>query len=127
MKYEPLEKYLTCSVQDVAVLEFAEIERIIGTPLPFAARKYPTWWSNSSEGQANAKVWLRAGVKAEQIDLESARVTFRRAANPSSGDSKPGPGLLERVRAALGGTVTIMPGVDLTEPLWEWVDEDDFV
>ena len=33
--------------------------------------------------------------------------------------STPQLNLLERIRAMLGGTVTIMPGVDLTEPLRE--------
>jgi hypothetical protein len=127
MKYEPLEQYLSASVQDVTVLEFVEIERILGACLPASARKYPAWWSNSGEGHVNAQAWLRAGFKAEQLDLDRARVAFRRVGDRSINDagSAPQPGFLERVRAALGGTVTIMPGVDLTEPLWEWMDEDE--
>ena len=127
MKYEPLEHYLSRSVQDVTVLEFEEIERIIGARLPDSARKYPAWWSNRGEGHVNAQAWLRAGFKSEQLDLERAKVTFRRVGDKPGDTAKPagGPGFLERIRAALGGTVTVMPGVDLTDPLWDWVDEDD--
>ncbi len=127
MKYEPLAHYLSRSAQDVAVLEFAEIERIIGAQLPTSARKYPAWWSNRGDGHLNAQAWLRAGFKSEQLDLEHARVAFRRVTAASIDSAKPGagPGFLDRIRAALGGTVTVMPGVDLTEPLWEWVDEDE--
>lgn len=123
MKYEPLERFLSRSTAEVTILDFAEIERIIGARLPASARKYPAWWSNSDHGHVNAQAWLRAGFKTEQLDLEQARVAFRRRCEPRR--AAQAPGFLERIRAALGGTVTIAPGVDLTEPLWEWVDEGE--
>jgi hypothetical protein len=101
------------------MLRFEDIERIIGAKLPASARRHPAWWSNSASGHVNAQAWLGAGFKAEQVDLAEAQVVFRRGKDGAREQAAPGPGFLERIHARLGGTVTIAPGVDLTEPLWE--------
>jgi hypothetical protein len=108
MKYDPLEKFLRETSRDTQVLSFAEVEAIIGQSLPPSARKHEAWWSNSGVGRIDAKAWLRAGYRAEQIDLQEGQVVFRRC-------------FLTAVRrhpafGGLAGTVQIMPGVDLTEP-----------
>lgn len=110
MKYEPLENFLRKTPQDVQSLSFGEVEAILGQPLPPSARKYEAWWSNNPTGHVNAQAWLRAGYRAEQIDIHGGHVVFRRtAAAPLSFRRHPAFG-------ALAGTVRVMPGVDLTEP-----------
>jgi hypothetical protein len=122
MKYEPLRRYLKGATANEAVLEFAEIERIIGAPLPPSARKHPAWWSNHARGHVNAHAWLDAGFQTKDVDLSSGRVTFAR---PAEGSQERIPGsFLERIREALGGTIKVMPGVDLTDPLWLYEQDD---
>lgn len=113
MKYEPLESFLRQTAEEVHALSFEEVEAIIGQPLPASARKHEAWWSNNPTGHVNAQAWLRAGYKAEQIDIREGRVVFRRD-------------VLTGIRrhpafGGLAGTVRVMPGVDLTDPVdVEW-------
>jgi len=123
MKYDPLRRYLE-GVETVAELDFVEIERILGAPLPPSARKHAAWWSNSAEGHVNAQAWLAAGFKTEGVDLAAGRIAFRREASPLEEPEHIPGSLLERIRARLGGTVTVAPGVDLTEPLWLYEQDD---
>ena len=129
MKYEPLKRYLEATGETSVSLSFEQIEQILGSPLPASARKHPAWWSNSPAGHVNAQAWLDAGYHSEQVDLAGARLVFARRVPtvqelfPGVGEApipplKPStPGVLERLRELLGGTVWIAPGVDLTEPI----------
>lgn len=66
--------------------------------------------------------WLSSGSPA--IAMEEKATPFRHAARPPENDR--GRFILDRIRERLGGTVTIMPGVDLTEPTGEiWDAERD--
>lgn len=66
--------------------------------------------------------WLSNGSGAAAV--EEKAVPFGHAKPPVEGDR--GRFILDRIRAELGGTVTIMPGVDLTEPTGEvWDAERD--
>lgn len=79
------------------------------------------------------KAWLAAGYVTERVDMGSRRLVFRRSTSPKdpptpaatpmvrpNGD----PDFLERIRARLGGTVTIAEGVDLTDPTGEVWDAE---
>jgi hypothetical protein len=66
------------------------------------------------------QVWLDAGFKTEQVDVEARKLVFRRVKsqpNPeqpaasSAASSSPHP-----LIGWMKGTVWIAPGVDLTEP-----------
>jgi hypothetical protein len=124
-KYEPLKSFLASARVGEVPMSFSEVERVIGKPLPPVARKHRAWWSNNPSNSVITHAWLDAGFKTERVDMASERLVFRRtkapdlSAGPTSAVQRSGPGLLERIRARLGGTVTIMPGVDLTAPLWE--------
>jgi hypothetical protein len=69
---------------------------------------------------------LEAGFKTEQVDIEGRKLTFRRlnsqsSANRKSDTQKTGEPDSAPLRdhpayGLLKGTVTIAPGVDLTEP-----------
>jgi hypothetical protein len=81
-KYDPLTWYLASLVMDEVTLVLAEIEAIIGVPLPASAERASFWanmgsaWGGSSQAQA----WRRAGWRVERTDLprDPPAVTFVR-------------------------------------------------
>ena len=129
MKYEPLKHYLEAAGEAEVSVSFEQIEQILGAALPASARKHAAWWSNSPAGHVNARAWLGAGYLSAQVDLAGERLVFVRRVptiqdlfpgvreDPSAPIKPPTPGVLERLRERLGGTVWIAPGVDLTEPI----------
>lgn len=112
-KYALLESHLRDSGQERVPMTFREIERVIRAPLPPSARNRATW-SNNSAGSVMTKSWLAAGYRAEQVDMKNGRLVFRRTAPPPA---DAGRGSFARSFGALKGTVTIAPGVDLTDPI----------
>jgi hypothetical protein len=122
MKYDPLENHLKAQTGESLQLSFAEIEAILDSRLPASARKFPAWWSNNSTNHVNAQAWLEAGFRTEQVDLAEETVVFRRAAELAPSPPRTG---RHPAWGALKGTVTVAPGVDLTEPLLEpWGGEE---
>jgi hypothetical protein len=79
-KYAPLGRYLQAlpaSRSDVT-LSYADIERIIGEPLPPSATEHHhQWWANRAEG-SRAPYWAAAGFKVDGVDLTRRRVRFVR-------------------------------------------------
>jgi hypothetical protein len=66
---------LACQANEVQ-LSFADIERILGWPLPQTART-AAWWGNTHstrQGQA----WLAAGWRANTRGIRARMVTFTR-------------------------------------------------
>lgn len=119
-KYEPLGAYLRKQRAAHVPMTFAEIERIIGSKLP-KSQQYPAWWSNSTTNNVMTQVWLDAGFQSEQVDTEEGKLVFRRVAplqeKKNGGDTKGEPKTRHPLIGWLKGTVTIAPGVDLTEPV----------
>jgi hypothetical protein len=78
-KYDPLTRYLADLTADEVTLTFAEIEQIVGAPLPRTAWG-PAFWSNGREGVFRVRPWVRAGWRVARAHLrsESPAVTFRR-------------------------------------------------
>ncbi|WP_396642898.1 hypothetical protein [Microbacterium sp.] len=73
--YTPLGDYLRdVDPAEDAVLSFAEIETLIGRPLPDQARSKLYWWQ-SIPRQPQSRAWLRADRRAE-ADLTAQTVTF---------------------------------------------------
>jgi hypothetical protein len=64
------------------------------------------------------KVWLDAGFRTEQVDLEGRKLVFRRVSTSRVVEPPPVARKGERHPAfgALKGLIVIPPGVDLTEP-----------
>ena len=81
-KYTPLGRFLADQPPTITTitLTFAEIERLIGGPLPRSARR-GQGWSNSLRATKHAWVWLDAGwrVKHKSVWLAEPTVTFVRA------------------------------------------------
>jgi DNA-binding transcriptional regulator YiaG len=76
-KYRPLFEHLRNAHTDEVTLFFAEIERLMGVPLPASAHSRG-WWSNRGRGSLQAAAWLDAGYRVHDIDVDGQRVTFRR-------------------------------------------------
>lgn len=80
-KYAPLAKILSeiPSNQNTRPMHFSEIEKIIHSKLPPAARKYQAWWSNEKNGvHVSGKAWQSAGWEAHQPNFKNETVVFIR-------------------------------------------------
>src|SRR5258705_9095850 len=112
-KYENLGEFLRGQKNSSVRLSFSEVEKIIGHRLPRSSR-YPAWWSNNPSNNVMTKVWLEAGFKTEQVDIEGRKLVFRRAgkSDPLASQSSKPPRLGARkehpLYGALKGTVRIM-------------------
>ena len=78
-RYDPLRRYLTGRSEPVVHLSFADIERIIGGPLPASARRHRPWWANERSGShVHASAWMGAGRRTANVDLNGGTVDFAR-------------------------------------------------
>lgn len=119
-KYEPLGDYLRKQRVARIPMTFAEVERIVGAKLP-KSQRYPAWWSNNTSNNVMTQVWLDAGFETEQVDVAGRKLVFRRVAAPPPADknlpsSDRDGNAKHPLIGWMKGTVTIAPGVDLTEP-----------
>src|SRR5688572_5557984 len=85
-RYDPLRDYLREQQLREVSLTFAEIEKIVGHPLPSTARsdyrhRRVAWWTNEAQkarAQVQCRAWLDAGYTAH-AGYPNPRVTFRKA------------------------------------------------
>lgn len=61
---------------------FADIEHILGEPLPPSAYRHRPWWSNSP-ASLMAQSWLSAGWKTTQVDMQGQKLVFKRIRDPA--------------------------------------------
>jgi len=115
-KYEPLPQFLASVGGAAHRMSFTEIERILGFKLPKSAYQHEAWWSNNATGHSHARAWLKFGWRTEAVDLTARKVTFQRGAAPPS---PPGPSQKRDLWGCMAGTITFMPGTDLTAPTGE--------
>ncbi|HEY8616237.1 DUF7662 domain-containing protein [Phenylobacterium sp.] len=80
-KYQPLSERLAGHEGPEWRASFAEIEEVLGFPLPKTARSGKTWWSG--EDKPHARAWTQHGFAAEP-DHAAGHVTFRRGDIPPS-------------------------------------------
>jgi|GEM_PF-3551346 len=76
--YQPLQDYLAQKSDPAIVMDYAEIEKLLGRRLPptaYGANKRQ-WWANT-ETHSQALAWLRANRKAK-LDVTRDEVTFIR-------------------------------------------------
>jgi len=71
-KYKPLSDRLAGHPHPEWRASFAEIEEVLGFPLPKAARTSGPWWSDAR------RHWREHGWEADEIDHSGGYVTFRR-------------------------------------------------
>lgn len=77
-KYEPIERHLrSLPRDDECRLSFAQIEAILGSPLPPSARRHQAWWANQrGPGHVQAHAWLNARFHSRDLDLKGGTVAF---------------------------------------------------
>jgi hypothetical protein len=121
-KYSPLEDFLRAQRRDEVPVTFAEIERIIGGPLP-RSHRYRSWWSNNAFNSVMTKAWLDAGFESADVDLKRRKLVFRKirpqADSPSAASKKSERAAISKrhpMFGALKGLVRVAPGTDLTDP-----------
>ncbi len=78
-KYDPLRRYLENREADQTPMTFAEMEGVLGFPLPNSARAR-SWWSNNPGSHVGVPAWRDAGFKVSRVDVGSEKVIFVRAA-----------------------------------------------
>ena len=88
-KYDPLERFLSAHPESGCMLTFAEIEEIIGAPLPPSARRHKRWWGNDRT-HVQARSWLATSREVGKLRLAEEQVLFRRVFySPPSADDSP--------------------------------------
>jgi hypothetical protein len=79
-EYTLLYEYLRGRFADRIVLTFAEIEDVLGFPLPESAHLQPEWWAGTDPVaplSAQGGAWTRA-KRTATVNLRGKRVTFER-------------------------------------------------
>lgn len=76
-KYDPLSARLTGDDGRKWSVTFADLEKLLGFPLPKTARSGKTWWRNTG-AQPHQHAWTSSGWEVAEVDPTGARVTFRR-------------------------------------------------
>lgn len=121
-KYEPLPQFLGSAGGTAHRMTFSEIERILGFKLPKSAYEHEAWWSNNATGHSHARAWLKFGWRTEAVDLTARKVTFQKAVQAAPATA---PVAKRDLWGCMAGTITIMPGVDVTAPTGEkWNAEE---
>jgi hypothetical protein len=121
-KYATLGDFLRRQKADEIPMTFDWIEKVSGAKLPPSAKRYRAWWSNNSRNSVITKVWLEAGFKSAQVDVEKGRLVFRRVRRsqnaPPDGRVMDAPALPHRhpLIGALKGLIHVDSGTDLTAP-----------
>lgn len=124
MKYATLRAHLSARTEPRIAMSFAEVAAAAKVKLPASAFRYPQWWQNDAEHHVQAKAWVEAGYKTENVDLDAQRVEFVRTAAPVRGvremqktfNHEPGPPYkVHPAYGALKGTFTIHDW-DVTKP-----------
>ena len=83
-KYNPLSARLAGHAGPEWRASFAEIEEVLGFPLPKGARAGKAWWRNDGPGP-HAKAWSEGGWEAGDVDHVQGLVTFRKTAPAPNG------------------------------------------
>jgi hypothetical protein len=81
-KYLSLEAWFSkqATTTNQIELTFAQVEEILGSPLPKSATKLKTWWTNvEPKIQSHRTAWLNNGWKVAEFNQEAKWVKFTRA------------------------------------------------
>jgi hypothetical protein len=77
--YAALAQHLRGLETSFTQLSFAEIEWLLGRPLPASARRYRAWWANESKGtHGQTAAWMGVSWLVDGVDFNRGIVRFRR-------------------------------------------------
>ncbi|WP_430644604.1 DUF7662 domain-containing protein [Bradyrhizobium frederickii] len=76
--YSPLRERLLTENCPRLRLTFAEVESILGKPLPRSAYRFTSWWSTLNGRSPQAKAWLSAGFDV-RVSMKHRIVEFYRS------------------------------------------------
>jgi DNA-binding XRE family transcriptional regulator len=78
-KYQPLFEYLRQQPNtNLLELGFAEVEEMLGRPLPPSAQTTRAWWANNTR-TAQGRAWDEANWLVDTVDFDAKTVVFRPA------------------------------------------------
>jgi len=128
MKYGLLAAHLRGQTGNQVSMTFAEVAEAAGGALPASAYRHRPWWANSRAQHTQARAWLDAGFRTEDVDMEGQRVTFVREAKGmrempqafghEAAETETGIPV-HPLYGWMKGTFTIEPGWDLTNPVFD--------
>ena len=121
-KYNPLTRHLAARKVATVPMSFPELERLLGFALPPSARKHRAWWSNNPASSVVTKAWLAAGYQSRNVDLEAEKLVFVKLNTVQKTDAVDHP-----IWGWAPGSVSIAPGVDLTDPMITDAEMDAYV
>ena len=112
-KYAALTAHLAARKLPEIAMTFAEIEALLGFPLPPSSRKHRAFWSNNPTNSVMTKAWLQAGYQSKAVDLEQGKLLF---AKLNAVEQEPKIWKQHPLIGRFAGVITVAPGVDLTDP-----------
>ena len=74
--YQPIADFLSTQDEDVVCLTYAQIEALIGSPLPDSAYTSASHWRTKSV--TVARIWTASGWEVVQVDRRGHAVVFQR-------------------------------------------------
>jgi len=77
--YLSLHAYLANRYSSVVVLTFAQIEDLLGSPLPPSARQDPAWWNSDDHDKFEHSNSWRLAKRTAVANLMAQTVTFERS------------------------------------------------
>jgi hypothetical protein len=76
-KYEPLGQFLKKQKRNRISMTFAEIEKLIGKPLP-ASKRNRAFWSNNTDNNVMTRAWVDAGFETSEVEPKTGKLVFSR-------------------------------------------------
>ena len=82
MSWSDLTTYLQTKDDPRIVLKYADVERIIGQPLPQSAGIHRPFWANARTG-SYAQHWMTAGYATTSVGVPAGSIAFERTHSPN--------------------------------------------
>jgi hypothetical protein len=113
-KYAPIGRYLNAQEADEVELTFAQIESILGFPLPSSARGHDAWWQGGST-HSQTLGWEDSGWSLAHLDRRGKRVSFHRVSRRHM-SSSPSPAPLSPDGRKIGLVGCVKTKLDQSAP-----------
>ena len=77
-KCQPLADWLAAQPGPSVCLAFAQVEQLLGTPLPSSARANTAWWQDTGTGRPHIHAWRGLGWQVAAVNRRQALVLYHR-------------------------------------------------